>query len=159
MAGRPTPLSCIIPQSSATILATLRQQQQWLERVRRRLPQVLAQHCIACTVSGAKMSIYTDSPAWAFQLRFAAPKLLKELQREGAAVTAIDIRIATPPPAAPPQVPSRLPSPLVAELIKNYAEPGSDDPLSAALRRLGGTLEKRLRLCGELGSAEPHDEE
>lgn len=140
MAGLPTPLSRILPQSSATILATVRQQQQWLERLRRRLPQVLAQHCHSCTWSGPRLAIYTDAPAWSFQLRFAVPKLLEELQREGAAITAIDIRVAPPPPPPRPK-PARIPSPQVAELIKSYSEDGSGDALSKALRRLGVTLE------------------
>jgi hypothetical protein len=147
MAGIPTPLSRILPHSSATLLANLRRQQQWLDRIRGRLPQVLAQHCNSCTLSGSTLLLYTDAPAWSFQLRFAVPKLLQELQGEGAAVTAVEIRVATPPPE-PRSRPARLPSPDVTELIQSYSSGADDDPLNQALRRLGGTLDELHRRRG-----------
>ena len=48
--------------------------------IQRRLPGFLAEHCRACVARDDTLIVFTDSPAWATQLRFTLPGLLGELR-------------------------------------------------------------------------------
>ena len=128
----------------ATQLERIQTHKAILSRVKEWLPQSLAEHCRDCVVGGnQRLILYTDGPAWTFQLRFHAPSLLERFSELSAlGFRAIEIRnlpAAEPKRPRPAQPPAT--SPDVVRLIMDCSRETSSAELSKALSRLATTLE------------------
>jgi phytoene dehydrogenase-like protein len=120
----------------------LAEHQSLLDRVRQQLPSDLASHCLAVVPDGDRITLYTDSPAWASRLRYLAAELESQLRSGKQTVRQVRVRVlavtfdalATPSP--------RKAKRLSAEnrrMLLNVAEGLSEPSLRAALRRLATT--------------------
>lgn len=78
------------------LVRMLRSQQALLEEVRALLPGTLAQHCLHVRISGERLVIHVDSPAWASRLRFQANTLLQALRPRAPNLKKVSIRILLP---------------------------------------------------------------
>jgi hypothetical protein len=109
------------------------------------LPTVIAQHALHCVVNDKKLLIYTDTAAWATQLRFYNSTILAAIApvtKESISIMQIKIMMetlrATPLPGRTPIIPSAE----KIKLIRNHSLTVSDQQLKLALLRLSATLAK-----------------
>ncbi len=67
-------------QRSTPVLAGLQRealrQRDWLQWVRRELPEELASHVTGVTEQGGELVIFAESAVWGVRLRYAVPQLL-----------------------------------------------------------------------------------
>jgi hypothetical protein len=123
----------------------LAQQQSLLRAIRGRLPRPLADHVLHCVVNGNKLLLYTDSAAWASQLRFLKQEILQSARDAyGGTLDKLQIRLLADQMSGHPR-PGRkanLPSSEKIAMIGDQAKDSGDDPLRQALRRLSATLAK-----------------
>ncbi|HUL12285.1 MAG TPA: DciA family protein [Methylococcaceae bacterium] len=111
--------------------------------VRESLPASLAEHCRDCLAHENRLVLFTDSPAWASQLRFYAPAILARIgalaEYEFREIQVRNLRLQAP--AYKPK-PIKLPSPEVARMVKASGPGAPSDELRQALERLGATIER-----------------
>lgn len=123
----------------------LAQQQKILDRVREILSEPLAQHVLHCVKNDKKLLIYTDSAAWASQIRFYQNAILTAIAAMNAPPAEImQIRILKDqfkPQKSPAEKP-QTPSPENILLIQNQSENVADRELQRALQKLSATLAK-----------------
>lgn len=67
-------------RAMASLMAQNRYHTRIQSFIQRRLPGFLAEHCRACVARDELLIVFTDSPAWATQLRFTLPGMLGELR-------------------------------------------------------------------------------
>ncbi|MGZ4981909.1 MAG: DciA family protein [Methylobacter sp.] len=130
----------------------IEQQKQVLQRIHEVLPIAIAEHALHCVVNGRKLLIYTDTAAWASQLRFYNRVILAAIApvtRESVSIMQIKIRMEPPlterKQGVGASLPSRkpnIPSAEKIEFIHNHSLTVSDEQLKQALLRLSATLEK-----------------
>ena len=72
---------CQTRQKLRSLIQQAQQNTQLLEIVRKMLPDKISAHCIAARDKAGILILTTDSPAWASQLRFTSPMLLKKLTK------------------------------------------------------------------------------
>jgi hypothetical protein len=133
------------------------QQKQVLQRIHEVLPIAIAEHALHCVVNGKKLLIYTDTAAWASQLRFYNRAILTAIApvtRESVSIMQIKVRTEASPTerrrksgdealqTMPPGKKANIPSPEKIAFIHNHSLTVSDEQLKAALLRLSATLEK-----------------
>ncbi len=129
-------------EGTAPLLVLIDQQRQILRAVRDKLTPPLDNHCLHASLDEGKLTLVTDSPAWASRLRFFAPDLISAL---GLGLGRIEeCRIRVQPPRSMGQglggemkVP-RL-SPATARLLLDAADAQGETDLGRALRRLAGS--------------------
>lgn len=124
----------------------IEQQKQCLQMVRRALPPSLAQHALHCVIDGGKLILYTDSAAWASQLRFHKTAILASLSaRSGPPVGALQIRILTERAGLSEtnELKANIPSAENIEMIRQQSDYFPDNELKQALQRLCATLSRR----------------
>lgn len=128
----------------ASLQVQVDRQKKLLKIIRTVLPEPLAHHLQSCAVQDKKLLLYTESAAWASQLRFYS-RAIAEVTRSklGEDIQVTKVRIAVlakapdyEPPA--PKIPSLANIGLIRESIKNTA----DSPLKTALLQLSRTLRK-----------------
>ncbi len=127
----------------AVFQGRLNQQQALLRRLRNALPQSLANHLLHCVVNERKLLIYTDSAAWASQLRFLQQDLLQTAGKvQGHPLEKLQIRILADQLGAGPRTESKanLPSAEKIAMLRKQTNDIGDSPLQQALQRLGATL-------------------
>lgn len=121
----------------------LEHQRKILDRVRGILPDPLAQHVFHCVKNEKKLLIYTDSAAWASQIRFYKDAILTAFAAmNGPTVEDLQIRIfrdVCDPHTKSVEKPN-IPSPENILLIRNQSENAADEELKQALQKLGATL-------------------
>jgi hypothetical protein len=121
------------------------QQKELLQSVRKVLPGDLAKHVHHSLLSGNKLLIYTDSAAWATQLRFYQQKLIAaaEALSKNAAVN-VQIKILTQQtgPSLQQAGAAIIPSPEKREAIRSLCLADPDSELTLALLNLVKTLER-----------------
>ena len=129
--------------SGAVLRAVVEQVEQHgmiLRYVREALPIALAEHCKDCLTDGGRLVIFTDSPAWASQLRFYAPAIRTRLKTAcGGDFREIQVRNLRPETQSDRSRPMRAPSREIAHLI-HASGLGSSGQLGDALLRLGVTM-------------------
>lgn len=129
----------------AVCLARVAEQRQLLVRVRSALPAEIAQHVEHSLISGNKLIVYTQTAAWASQIRFFQQVLLNKLQVSGQGnLGVLQVKLLRRESLPTTRPPKTLPA---AEVVQSLINDGIDKPedeLSAALHRLGNTLKKRL---------------
>ncbi len=132
----------------AYFYSQIEQQKQVLQRIHSVLPIAITKHVLHCVINGKKLLVYTDTAAWASQLRFYNSAILAAIApvtREPVSIMQIKIRVealsATPLPGRKPIIPSAE----KIELIHNHSLSVSDEQLKLALLRLSATLAKRSK--------------
>lgn len=128
------------------ILKKLDEHRQVLSVVKQALPPFIGEHCIDCLTKGEKLILFTDSPAWATQIRFYQPAILGRLKRCGnSRFKQIHIRVflVSAKTSAPPKTP-RPPSQETLKQLKHSAQGAPSQELKKSLQQLVEALERRF---------------
>lgn len=84
-------------QRSTPVLAGLQRealrQRDWLQWVKRELPEELAVHVTGVTEQSGELVIFAESAAWGVRLRYAAPQLLNALGSQPANIVGVKVRV------------------------------------------------------------------
>ena len=121
----------------------IRQQEQYLKKIRETLPTHLAGHVLYCVVSAKQCLLYADTEEWAAQLRAFLPIVLHTLQASMLPkLELIEARLVSQPKVQQVSRKANLPSKRNIELLRESFQAIEDDELKAALARLSRTLEK-----------------
>lgn len=144
----------------AHLYSQIEQQKQVLQRIHDLLPAAIAEHVLHCVINGKKLLVYTDTAAWASQLRFHSSSILDAIApttRESVSIMQIKIMAEMSPAGRRRGIGERalqatphgrkpiIPSAEKIELIHNHSQTVSDEQLKLALLRLSTTLEKMLK--------------
>lgn len=133
-------------RSLAMCLEKIAEQNQFLRIVRTALPESIAEHANHCVISGARLLIYTDSAAWASQIRFFHQAILNKLQESGQQkIVQVQIKVISSLFESRGGRTARLPTHETVQVMLGQVDNESDDVLDAALARLARTLRKRLQ--------------
>jgi hypothetical protein len=131
-------------RSIAHFYSQIEQQKQVLRCIHEVLPPTIAQHTLHCVINGKKLLVYTDTAAWASQLRFYNSAILAAIApvtRESVSIiqikTGVEALQSTPPRRKP-----NIPSAENIDFIRNHSLTVSDEQLKSALLKLSATLEK-----------------
>ena len=157
MTKKPTSFKAALSFPNRTIAhfySRIEQQKQVLQRIHGVLPATIAEHALHCVVNGKKLLIYTDTAAWASQLRFYNSAILAAIApvtRESVSIMQIKVRMEAMTTASLPGRTPNIPSAEKIELIHNHSFTVSDEQLKRALQRLSATLAKRSVLSSRPG--------
>ena len=125
--------------------AIAQKKQQWLEDVRREMPETLAKGCLGCQHNGHTLSLLVATQALASLMRFEAPRLLIAINKaHGTRLSKVSIRVSMdhrPPPA--PAKPRRTVSPEVTAHLAACANGFPSEEIRDAYNRLRRTLEAK----------------
>ncbi len=127
-------------QTTAYFHGQIGQQKRLLQAVQKQLPADLAEHIYCCLIKDNKLLVYTDSAAWASQLRFYNAALLANIASSAATV---QIKVMTQQVgyvAGGAERKARLPCAEKIASIRNDSLTIADEPLQAALLKLSATL-------------------
>ncbi len=118
-----------------------------LRKIKQAIPGPMAAHCLDCVAQeDGGLVLYTDSQAFASQLRFFAPSILAKLNIDGELsikrVLIRNLSLTLPTDFEKPVAPMKKPSSETIEMVKASSRFAADDELSAALARLGATMER-----------------
>jgi hypothetical protein len=122
----------------------IKQQKELLSAVRKILPDALATHVQYCLLSGSKLLVYTDSAAWATQLRFYHQKLLSavaHLAKDSAKNVQIKILIEQVGPSIHHAETAIIPADEKLASIRSLCFSAPENELTIALLKLVKTLE------------------
>jgi hypothetical protein len=158
MTSKFTPFKAALSFPNGTIAyycSQIERQKQVLQRIHAVLPKSIAEHALHCVVNGKKLLIYTDTAAWASQLRFYNRAILEAIApvtREPVSIMQIKVRAEISPAghkaedrafqAMPPGRKPNIPSAEKIAFIHSHSLTVSDERLKSALLRLSATLEK-----------------
>ncbi len=134
--------------STALLLEQSKKQKAIRQLIRTALPDAIAEHLHECIIKGNKLILFTDSAAWASQLRFYQPMIQKIVtQQLSASIFIIQIRLSVHPNSVPTFAakPQHLaPSTKTVTLLHDTIQTMQDSELKSALSRLENTLRKKL---------------
>ncbi|HHJ39745.1 MAG TPA: DUF721 domain-containing protein [Methylothermaceae bacterium] len=158
--GAPVPVGQMLRQSSVLSVLEARAQlhQKLLRQIQASLPDRLSSHCLACVLRGdGLLVVYTDSPAWASQLRFSQAAILSGVTSAGP-VRQIKIRILNSSVTrggkpAPGSV--KVPGEVVLKQLLNEARCSPDEEIKQALMALVEAMRNRLQVNKLEGEAPP----
>jgi hypothetical protein len=84
-------------QRSTPVLAGLQRealrQRDWLQWVKRELPDELAVHVTGVTEQSGELVIFAESAAWGVRLRYATPQLLNAVSSQPANILGVKVRV------------------------------------------------------------------
>jgi hypothetical protein len=84
-------------QRSTPVLAGLQReavrQRDWLQWVKRELPEELAVHVTGVTEQAGALVIFAESAAWGVRLRYAMPQLLDAVSSQPGNIQGVRIRV------------------------------------------------------------------
>ncbi|MGR9013287.1 MAG: DUF721 domain-containing protein [Gammaproteobacteria bacterium] len=129
----------------AHFYSQIEQQKLVLQRIHDILPPTIAKHAQHCVISGKKLLVYTDTAAWASQLRFYNSAILAAIApvtRESVSIMLIKVRVETLSVTSLPGRKPIIPSAEKIKSIHNQSLTVQDEQLKQALLRLSTTLEK-----------------
>ncbi len=109
-----------------------------LERVQESLASPINQQVKAAVMQNGRLTLFTESPAWASRLRYMAPQLQRTLASKGIPTDRIEVRIS-PGSTAARQKPGRKAEAMSehsSESLRLTAEALTDSDLKQALLRL-----------------------
>jgi Dna[CI] antecedent, DciA len=132
-------------RTMAYFYSQIEQQQRILQRIQSVLPEALAKQVRHCLIRDKKLLIYTNSAAWASQLRFYNSAILAAivpLARTPVEMMQIKIIAGQTGFILGPQRKPKIPSVEKIEVIRNHSLTVSDNQLRLALLRLSTTLER-----------------
>jgi hypothetical protein len=130
-------------RSLDVLCSRLNQQQSLLRDIRSELSPSLANHVLHCVVNEKKLLLYTDSAAWASQLRFLKQEILQAASKvQKAPLDKLQIRILADQFNESPRTgrKANLPSEEKIAMMRNQANDIQDSQLGQALQRLSATL-------------------
>jgi len=136
-------------RTMAYFYSQIEQQRRISQCIQAVLPEALAKQVRHCLIRDKKLLIYTDSAAWASQLRFYNSAILaaiESLTRSPVEILQIKIIGGQTGLILGPKRKAKLPSVEKIESIRNDSLTVSDDQLRLALLKLSTTLE---RLAGK----------
>ncbi|HEV2702705.1 MAG TPA: DciA family protein [Steroidobacteraceae bacterium] len=91
-------------QRATPVLAGLQRealrQRDWLQWVRRELPEDLAGHVTGVAEQAGELVIFAESAVWGVRLRYAAPQLLEAMDAARMKIGGVRVRVV--PRTAPP---------------------------------------------------------
>jgi hypothetical protein len=121
----------------------IKQQQYLLNIIKATLPKPLTGHVLYCVVSAEKLLIYTDSAAWASQLRFYQQPILNAVINTNLVpVKTVQIKIIFPNNSTKGTFKKNIPSKGNIKLLHHCGESANDQKLKQALLNLSQTLNK-----------------
>jgi len=129
----------------AYFYSQIEQQQRILQCIRKVLPEVLAKQVRHCLIRDKKLLVYTESAAWASQLRFYKSTILAAtvpLTRTPLEILQIKIIAGQTGIIPGSKRKAKLPSLEKIERIRNHSLTVSDNQLRTALLKLSATLER-----------------
>lgn len=115
-----------------------------LQAIQQVLPEELASHVLYCTITGKKISLYTNSAVWSSQLRFYKQVILKAaVDSKQGSFEIFQAKII--PKVKEVEIENKMitPSAENIDLLLDQAKHQSNDKLKYSLLRLGDTLKKR----------------
>lgn len=121
----------------------IKHQQRLLTIIKRALPEHLGDQISYCAISDKKLLVYSDSAAWATQLRFYQQVILDAISNADAAIVEeLKFRIIAQnnPPKNEREL--NIPSANNIELLHSCGESMKDEKLKQALLKLSKTLDK-----------------
>lgn len=157
MAKKPTLFKAALSFPNRTIAhfySQIEQQKKVLQRIHDVLPAALAEHALHCVINGKKLLVYTDTAAWASQLRFYNSAILAAIApvtRESVSIMQIKVRVETLSVTSLPGRTPIIPSAEKITLIHNQSLTVSDEQLKLSLQKLSATLAKLSALCSRPG--------
>jgi len=129
----------------AKCLEQIAEQNHVLRIVRAALPASIAEHAEHCVISASRLIVYTDSSAWASQIRFFQQAILNKLQESGQQkIVKVHVKLYSPLPEFKASPAARLPSAETVQALLRQVDENSEDVLNRALAKLARTLSKRL---------------
>lgn len=146
MPRRPRPLHAYVRNSlPSALMRGLADQALWLRRVRAALPDALASQCHYCICKNGQLIIQVSSSSTATLLRFQAPALLERIAgMTSEPIKGIQIRNLLSPTFEPdPRQVANQPGAAASRHLLASAAERDGDEISAALARLGQTLDRR----------------
>jgi predicted nucleic acid-binding Zn ribbon protein len=152
MAKKTTPFKAALSFPNRTIAyfySQIELQKLVLVKIHEVLPTALAEHVLHCVVNGKKLLVYTDTAAWASQLRFYHSAILASIApvtRESVSIMQIKVRLEVSTAMSQPGRTPNIPSAEKIALIQNHSLTVTDEQLKRALQRLAATLEKQSAL-------------
>ncbi|MDP1772958.1 MAG: DciA family protein [Methylobacter sp.] len=157
MAKKPTPFKAALSFPNRTIAhfySQIDQQKRVLQRIHEVLPAGLAEHAVHCVINGKKLLVYTDTAAWASQLRFYNSAILAAIApvtRESVSIMQIKVRVEVLSATSLPERTPIIPSAEKIALIHDQSLTISDEQLKLSLQKLSATLAKLSALCSRPG--------
>lgn len=135
-------------RTMAYFYSQIEQHKRILHRIQTVLPETLANHARHCLIKDKKLLIYTNSAAWASQLRFyngAILAAIAPLTRTSIEIMQVKIITEQPGLVLRPARKANMPSAEKIAIIRNDSLNITDDQLKLALLRLSATLETAVR--------------
>jgi len=131
-------------RTMAYFYSQIQQQHLILQRIQAVLPEPLAKQVRHCLIRDKKLLIYTDSAAWASQLRFYNSAILAAIAPLTRTLVEMQIKIIAGQTGLilSSKRKAKLPSLEKIENIRNHSLTVSDDQLRTALQKLSTTLER-----------------
>ena len=132
-------------RTMAYFYSQIEQQQRILQRVQTALPDSLKKQAKHCLIKDKKLLIYTDSAAWASQLRFYKSVILAAIAPlTKTPVEMMQVKIITGQTGGILKVKrkAKIPSAEQIEVIRSHSLTVSDNQLRLALLKLSTTLER-----------------
>lgn len=127
-------------------LEKIAEQKQLLRLVRMVLPISIAEHAVHCVLKETLLLVYTDSAAWASQIRFYQEAILTKMQTTGRLkISRIQVKITQPVDVSIVHRAAQLPSHETVQAILSQVNEKSNDVLDLALANLAKTLLKRSK--------------
>ncbi len=130
----------------AYFYSQIEQQKQILQCIHEVLPVAIAQHVLHCIINDKKLLIYTDTAAWASQLRFYSSTILAAiapLTSVSISIMQIKVRLETlPTTSCAPERKPIIPSGEQIAFIQEFGLTISDEQLQRSLLKLSATLKK-----------------
>ena len=123
----------------------IEQQQRILQRVQAALPDPLKKQARHCLIKDKKLLIYTDSAAWASQLRFYKSVILAAIAPlTKTPVEIMQVKIITGQTGGILRIKrkAKIPSAEQIDVIRSHGLTVSDNQLRLALLKLSTTLER-----------------
>jgi hypothetical protein len=132
-------------RTMAYFYSQIEQQQRILQRVQTALPDPLKKQAKHCLIKDKKLLIYTDSSAWASQLRFYKSVILAAitpLTKTPVEIMQVKIITAQTRSVLGVKRKAKIPSAEQIEVIRSHGMTVSDNQLKLALLKLSTTLER-----------------
>ncbi len=129
----------------AHFYSRIEQQRLVLQHIRAALPEALAKHARYCVINDKKLLIYTDSAAWASQLRFYNKAILAAatpMTRDAVTIMKVKILTEQKSPDTQPVRKAAVPSLEKIEIIRNLGLNVPDNQLKQSLLKLSATLQR-----------------
>ncbi|NOT12328.1 MAG: DUF721 domain-containing protein [Methylococcaceae bacterium] len=123
----------------------IRQQKILLEAVRSAIPKTLTTHVQHTVLTNNKLLIYTDSAAWAAQLRFYEKAIMSAIASFSShSVSTIQLKLVLDPigPSAIQKDSANLPASKHLEILRHFCLTAPDNELTHSLMKLTNTLER-----------------